>query len=98
MMNTTLRNFIPVGSNSVAPEGSEPIPNNVRIRLIGAHEAGLSYKEMSQLFGVKVDTADMICSKKKYQAKKRSGSRGKKLNDTHVKGESRPGITLNGLN
>ena len=52
--------------------------------------------------GVKVDTAYKICSMRKYQANKRGGSRGKKLNDTHVqflleKVESRPDITLNEL-
>ena len=57
---------------------------------------------MSQLFGVKVDTAYRICIMGKYQAKKRGGSRGKKLNDTHfqfliVKVESRPDITINEL-
>ena len=34
-----------------------------------AHEAGLTYKRMSQLFGVKVDTAYRICSLRKYQVK-----------------------------
>ena len=65
-------------------------------------QASPTYKQMSQLFGVKVDTAYRICSMRKYQAKKRGGSRGKKLNDTHVqflleKVESRPDITLNEL-
>ena len=39
---------------------------------------------MSQLFGVRVDTAYRICSLRKYQVKKRGGSRGKKLNDEHI--------------
>ena len=83
-MNTTLGNSVPVGSNYIAPKGSKTIPNDVRKRLIDGHEAGLTYKQMSQLFGVKVDTAYIICSMRKYQAKKRGGSRGKILNDTHV--------------
>ena len=56
-MNTTLGNSVPVGSNCIAPKGSKTIPNDVRKRLIDAQEAGLTYKQMSQLFGVKVDTA-----------------------------------------
>ena len=91
-----------VGSNSVAPKGGKTITNDVRRRLIDAHEADLTYKQMSQLFGVKVDTAYRICSLRKYQVKNRGGSRRKKLNDTHVhflleKVESRPDITLNEL-
>eukprot|EP00800_Vazella_pourtalesii_P021190 TRINITY_DN7757_c0_g1_i1.p1 TRINITY_DN7757_c0_g1~~TRINITY_DN7757_c0_g1_i1.p1 ORF type:complete len:103 (+),score=12.42 TRINITY_DN7757_c0_g1_i1:196-504(+) len=57
---------------------------------------------MSQQFGVKVDTAYRICSLRKYQMKKRGGSRGNNLNDEHIqflleKIESRPDITLNEL-
>ena len=53
MMNTTLGNSVPVGSNCMALKGSKNIPNDVRKRLIDAHEAGLTYKQMSQLFGGK---------------------------------------------
>ena len=83
-MNTTLGNSESVGSNSLAPKGGKTITNDVRRGLIDAHEAGLTYKRMSQLFGVKVDTAYRICSLRKYQVKNRGGSRGKKLNDTHI--------------
>ena len=101
MINTTLGNSVPVGSNRIAPKGSKTIPKDVRKRLIDAHEAGLTYKQMSQLFGIKVDTAYIICSMRKYQA--RGGSRSKKLNNTHIQFllenvESRPDITLNELN
>ena len=57
MMNTTMGKLCSVGSNCVAPNGNKTIPNHVRKRLIDAHEAGLTYKQMSQLFGVKVDAA-----------------------------------------
>ena len=74
----------------------------MRRRLIDAHEAGITYKQMSQLFGVKVDTAYRIWSLRNYQLKKRGGSRGKKLNDEHIqflleKLETRPDITFNEL-
>ena len=64
-MNTTLGNSVPVGSNCIAPKGSKTISNDVRKRLIDAHDAGLTYKQMSQLSGVKVDTAYRICSMRK---------------------------------
>ena len=69
-MNITLGNSVHDGSNCIAPKGSKTIPNDVRKRLIDAHEAGFTYKQVSQLFGVKVDTAYRICRMRKYQAKK----------------------------
>ena len=97
-MNTTLGNSESVESNSINPRRCKTITNDVRSRLIDAHEAGLTYKRMYQLFGVKVDTAYRICSLRKYQVKNRGGSRGKKLNDTDIhflleNVESRPDIT-----
>ena len=52
-----------------------------------------------KIFGVRVDTAYRICSLRKYEVKRRSGSRGKKMDDTHVQFlleniESRPDITF----
>ena len=46
----TLRNSESVGSKKLAPKGGETITNDVRRRLIDAHEADLTYKRMSQLF------------------------------------------------
>ena len=83
-MNTTLGNSEYVESNSIAPRICKAITNDVRKWLINAHKAGLTYKQMSPLFGVKVDTAYRICSLRKYQVKNRGGSRGTKLNDTDI--------------
>ena len=73
MMNTTLGNSVPVGSNCIASKGNKTIPNDVRKRLIDAHEAALTYKQMSQLFGRKVDSAYRICSTRKYQESMQHG-------------------------
>ena len=83
-MKTTLGKSESVGSNSLASKGGKTITNDVRRRLIDAHEVGHTYKRMSQLFGVEVDTVYRICSFRKYQVNNRVGSRGNKINDTHI--------------
>ena len=56
---------------SIVPRKGKAISNNeIRKRLIGADEAGMSYKQMSLLFGV--DTAYRIYSLRKYQIKPRA--------------------------
>ena len=84
---------------SIVPRKGKAISNEIRKRLIDADEAGISYKQMSLLFGVKADTAYRICSLRKYQIKPRGGSKGKKLNGEHIqflldKIERRPVLTL----
>ena len=84
---------------SIVPRKGKAISNEIRKRLIDADEAGISYKQMSLLFGVKADTAYRICSLRKYQIKPRGGSKGNKLNGEHIqflldKIERRPDLTL----
>ena len=88
-----------LSESSIVPRKGKAISNEIRKRLIDADEAGISYKQMSLLFGVKADTAYRICSLRKYQIKPRGGSKGKKLNGEHIqflldKIERRPDLTL----
>ena len=58
----------PVSEHSepnIVPCKGKAISNDIRKRLIDADEAGVAYKQMSLLFGVKVDTAYRICSLRK---------------------------------
>ena len=41
--------------------GGKTITADIRVRLINAHQDGVSYKRMENLFGVKKDTAYRIC-------------------------------------
>ena len=79
--------------------GGRAINNELRQRLIDAHQTGVTYRQMERLYGVKRDTAYRIRSNRQYFTKPRGGSRGKKrdedsLNFLLILIETRPDITL----
>ena len=81
------------------PRGGKSIPKDIRKRLIDAHEAGISYEKMTQLYGVKKDTAYRICSLRKYDPKPRGGSKSRIISEESMQFlmgriEQRPDITL----
>ena len=63
---------------TITQSGGRAINNELRHRLIDAHQTGVTYRQMERLYGVKIDTAFRICSTRKYITKPRGGSRGKK--------------------
>ena len=68
-----------MASNSTSiSHGGKTIRADIRARLIDAHEAGVTYKKMERLYGVKKDTAYRICSLRQYNANPRSCTRGKR--------------------
>ena len=80
-------------------EAWRAISNELRQRLIDAHQSGVTYKQMTRLYGVKKDTAYRICSTRQYSTKLRGGPRGKKLDEDSISLllitiEARPDITL----
>ena len=79
--------------------GGKTIRTDIRARLIDAHEAGVTYKQMERLYGVKKDNAYRICSLKQYNANPRGGTKEKKMDVESIafvlhKVELRPDITL----
>ena len=60
------------------------ISNELRQRLTDAHQSGVTYKQMTRLYGVKKDTAYRICSTRQYSTKLRGGPRGKKLDEDSI--------------
>ena len=82
--------------------GGKTITADIRVRLINAHQDGVSYKRMENLFGVKKDTAYRICSSRQFITKSRGDTKGKKIDDLSAKFlvskvENRPDITLSEL-
>ena len=83
------------------PGTKVPLPavkDELRQRLIDAHQTGVTYRQMERLYGVKRDTAYRICSTRKYTTKIRGGSRGKKMHEESLNFlltmiETRPDIT-----
>ena len=66
------------------PRGGKSIPKGMRKRLIDAHESGISYEQMTRLYGVKKDTAYRICSLRKYYPKPRGGSKSRILDEDAI--------------
>ena len=65
--------------------GEKTITADIRVRLINAHQDGISFKRMENLFGVKKDTAYLKCSSRQSTTKSRCGTEGKKIDDLSAK-------------
>lgn len=88
-----------ISESTPVRRGGKAISDEIRSRLIKAHETGLSYGQISELYDVKKDTVYRICSFRQYTTKPRGGSKGRKINQETLGYlinliESRADITL----